>query len=107
MLGKLGVQGQLLRQLVAVAPENGLDVFQSVQAFAVGNTATGIQALTGVLLAQVEQPETEAVGLFGMFPLIQPITDPDQRVGPNVPGPVLKPPRRPLLLFLMAGGHVA
>ncbi len=106
MLRQFGVQGQLFRQLVAVAPEDGLDVFQSVQAFAVGNATCRVQALAGVLLAQVEQPETDPVGLFRMLPLLQPITDPGQGVGPDVSGPVLETTRRPLLLFLVACGHV-
>ena len=38
VLGQLCVQGQLFRQLVAIALENGLDVFQAVQAFAIGDT---------------------------------------------------------------------
>jgi hypothetical protein len=44
VLGQLCMQGQLFRQFVAVALENGFDVFQAVQAFAVGDTATGVQA---------------------------------------------------------------
>ncbi len=106
MLRQFGVQGQLFRQLVAVAPEDGLDVFQSVQALAVGNATCRVQALAGVLLAQVEQPKTDPVGLFRMFPLIQPATDPDQGVWPDVTGPVLETPWCPLLLFSVACGHV-
>ena len=41
-------------QLIAISLENGLDVFQPVQAFPVGDMATGIQALAGVYLVQVE-----------------------------------------------------
>ena len=41
-----------------------------------------------------------------MFPLIHPATDPDQGVRSDIPGPALEASGRPLLLFLMAGGHV-
>lgn len=106
VLREFGVQGQLLRQLVPVAPENGLDVLQPVQTFPIGDAAAGIQALAGVLPSQVEQPETDPVGLLRVFPLSQSITDPDQRVWPDVPGPVLETPRGPLLLFSMPGKHM-
>jgi len=106
VLGQLGVQGQLFRQGIPVALENGFDVFQSVQAFPVGKTTTGVQARAGVPLAQIEQPETDTIGLLRMFPLVQPPTDPDQRVWADVAGPVLEATGCPLLLFLMAGGHV-
>ena len=41
-----------------------------------------------------------------MFPLSQSITDPDQRVWPDVPGPVLETARGPLLMFAVPGRHV-
>lgn len=80
VLREFGVQGQLLRQLVPVAPENGFDVLQPVQTFPIGDAAAGIQALAGVLPSQVEQPETDPVGLLRVFPLSQSITDPGERV---------------------------
>ncbi|KKN43255.1 hypothetical protein LCGC14_0704890, partial [marine sediment metagenome] len=106
VLGQFCVQGQLFRQLVAVALENGLDVFQPVQALPIGDTATSIQSWARVGLAQIEQPETDPVGLFRMLTLIQPITDPDQSVWPDVPGPVLEASGGPLLLLSVTGGHV-
>ena len=54
VLGQLSVQGQLFRQLVPVAPEDGLDVFEPGQTFPIGDAAAGIQALAGVLPSQVE-----------------------------------------------------
>jgi len=105
--GQLCLQGLLFRQLVAVALENGLDVFQPAQALPVGDTATGIQAWAGVGLVQVEQSKTDPVGLFWVFPFIQTITNPDQGVWPDVLSPVLEATRRPLLLLSVAGGHVS
>jgi len=107
VLGQFCVQGQLFRQLVPVALENGLDVFQSVQAFPVGDTATGVQPWVRVGLAQVEQPETDPVGLFWMLPFIQPVTDPDQGVWPDIPCPVLVASGGPLLLLSVASRHVS
>lgn len=52
--GEFGIQGQLFRQLVPVAPEDGLDVLPSIQPFPIGDPAAGVQTLTGVFPGQVE-----------------------------------------------------
>ena len=60
-------QGELLGELVAVAAQDRADLFEAAQPLAVGDTAGGVESLGRVFAAEIQQAETEAVGLLGMI----------------------------------------
>ena len=68
---------------------------------------TGIvETLDGILPAQREQPQTGAIGLFGMCLAGQFGRDPALDVRAQLCSPLPQPCRRPLLVFLVCDRHV-
>jgi hypothetical protein len=81
-------------------------LFQAKQALPISQRAGSIQTLGRIVSAEVEQAQTNAIGLFGMVLYVQLAADPGQDIGADILRPVFKSPRGPLMVFLVALGHV-
>lgn len=106
-LGQGGGKRDWFRQLIAVAFQDGLDLFEAVEALAIGQGASTIQALGWIRPPEIEQSQTNPVSLFGMGFGLKARGDPDQTIGADIFGPVFYSPRGPLLVFSMPFGHMA
>lgn len=106
VLGEVSREAELFGQLVPVAFEDGLDVLQSIEPGPGGDAAGGIEAGGRVLLAQVQQTQTDLVGLLGVIPALKLAADPQQRIWADIRRPALEAPGRPLLLSPVARWHV-
>ena len=54
VLGKLSLEAELFGQLVAVALEIGLDLFQPIETGSIGDEAGGIEAGSRIVFAEVQ-----------------------------------------------------
>ena len=80
VLGELGFKIELFGQLIPVALQDRLDLFQADQTGLVGDPASGFESLTRIGPTEIEQTETDPVGLLGMGFSCQLRVYPGQRV---------------------------
>ena len=106
VLGQLGFQVELFGQLIPVTLQDQLDLFQTNQTGMVGDPAGGLESFPWIGPAEVEQAETDPVGLFRMGFGFELRGNPAQGFRADVLCPVLQSPRCPLLVFLVVLGHV-
>ena len=64
ILGWLGVEIELFGQLIPVTLQDRLDLFQADQTGLVGDPAGGLESLAWIRPTEIEQAETDPVGLF-------------------------------------------
>ena len=66
ILRKFGLQFQLIRQLIAVAFQDRPNLLQADQARVIGDPAGGLKPLRRIGPGQIEQTQTDSIGLLGM-----------------------------------------
>ena len=106
VLRKLYVQTGLFRQLITITFQDSFDLLQAKQIFTIGQCAGSIKALGRIFSTEVEQPQANAIGLFGVVLDVKLSTDPGKDIGTDILGPVLQSARCPLMVFLVASGHM-
>jgi len=91
-LWQLNIDIQLLWQSVAVALQDGLNLFEPVKPLGIGDFAGFFQTFRWILPAEIEQTQADTIGLLGVRFAAQLITHPRQYFAADIFGPVFNRP---------------
>ena len=106
VLGQRGGRFGGVGQGVLVCFQEVFDLFEARQPGLVGALTGGVEAGGGVVFAELQQAQADAIGLLRVGAAFELLAHPGLHVRPQLCGPAFEAFGRPLLLCPVALGHV-